>query len=278
MYRSFRSFIADANHTKLLAMPACFYAINNYLKFAMQLYFRPTTTKMLGNLKIFTIAILMRVVMNRHFNVIQLEALFLLVAGITVNQLHNCSTGQDEIITAWLPAVLCTLGTVTVPAAASVYNEFALKKHMETSVHLQNFFLYFYGTCFNLLGVLGVCAYKGQDLAQVFQGQSHVTMLLIVNNAAQGILSSFFFKFADTILKKYSSTIATIFTAIMSWVMFGHTLTMNFLLGVSIVFVSMHQFFTFGDKAKGAADSKKLQYSPSMDHVATLAERPSLPR
>ena len=57
----------------------------------------------------------------------------------------------------------------------------------------------------------------------------------------QGILSSFFFKFADTILKKYSSTIATIFTAVMSFVLFGHELTINFFVGVSIVFVSMHQ-------------------------------------
>lgn len=47
----------------------------------MQLYFRPTTTKMLGNLKIFTIALLMRTVMKRRFSVIQYEALFLLVAG-----------------------------------------------------------------------------------------------------------------------------------------------------------------------------------------------------
>jgi hypothetical protein len=39
-----------------------------------------------------------------------------------------------------------------------------------------------------------------------------VTCLLVVNNALQGILSSFFYKYADTILKKYSSTIATIFT------------------------------------------------------------------
>jgi hypothetical protein len=39
-----------------------------------------------------------------------------------------------------------------------------------------------------------------------------VTLLLVANNALQGILSSFFFKYADTILKKYSSTVATIFT------------------------------------------------------------------
>jgi hypothetical protein len=96
----------------------------------------------------------------------------------------------------------------------------------------------------------------------------------------QGILSSFFYKFADTILKKYSSTIATIFTAIMSWAMFGHQLTMNFLVGVSIVFVSMHQFFTFGDKGQGPPGAKAhvpgrptgMMYSPSMDHIRVSDE------
>ena len=81
MYRSLRSFLVDAHHNWLLAVPALLYAINNYLKFAMQLYFRPTTTKMLSNLKIFTIALLMRTVMQRRFSIIQWEALFLLVAG-----------------------------------------------------------------------------------------------------------------------------------------------------------------------------------------------------
>ena len=67
----------------------------------------------------------------------------------------------------------------------------------------------------------------------------------------QGILASFFYKFADTILKKYSSTIATIFTAVMSYIMFGHELSINFLIGVSIVLISMHQVrmdINVGDK------------------------------
>lgn len=45
---------------------------------------RPTTTKMLSNLKVFTIALLMRSVMKRRFTIIQWEALFLLVAGAWV--------------------------------------------------------------------------------------------------------------------------------------------------------------------------------------------------
>lgn len=279
MYRSVRSFIIDAHHNRLLAVPALLYAINNYLKFSMQLFFRPTTTKMLGNLKIFTIALLMRLILQRKFNVIQWEALFLLVAGITVNQLPSACPSPGDAMSAMpplVPAMLCTLGTVTVPSAASVYNEFALKRHMDTSVHLQNFFLYFYGMMFNLVAVLVVGAYTGQGFTTMFQGQSMVTMVLIANNAAQGILSSFFYKFADTILKKYSSTIATIFTAIMSFVMFGHALTVNFLLGVSIVFISMHQFFTFGDKSSKGQNADKghvsansrMLYSPSFEQIA----------
>jgi hypothetical protein len=46
---------------------------------------------------------------------------------------------------------------------------------------------------------------------------------------------------ADTILKKYSSTVATIFTGLASVAFLGQPLTVNFLLGISIVFISMHQ-------------------------------------
>jgi len=163
--------------------------------------------------------------------------------------------------------------------------------------------------------------WKHQSLATFFGGQSSVTVALIANNAAQGILSSFFYKarlhdaawlhgciacspgrpvldsttgqgcmhggggrkgeaaarsrslhaaaaglpgmqqllprrspqpapsspgaccpqFADTILKKYSSVLGTIFTALMSWMLFDHSLSINFAIGVSIVFISMHQ-------------------------------------
>lgn len=107
-------------------------------------------------------------------------------SGITVNQLQSCS-GQAEVLPvgALVPAMLCVLGTVTVPSAASVYNEFALKRHMDTSVHLQNFFLYFYGLCFNALGVMCICFYKQQSISTFFAGQSAVTLMLVVNNAAQ---------------------------------------------------------------------------------------------
>ena len=260
LYRSFRAFCNDAYHNRLLAIPGALYAMNNYLKFIMQLYFKPTTAKMLSNLKIIVIALLMRSVMRRRFSVFQWEALFLLVAGITVNQLAspNCD-GTATAADFFTPAsLLYTLGSITIPSLASVYNELALKKHMETSVLLQNFFLYFFGVCFNLIGY--VLFSGGSSGKSIFSGFNAVTLALVVNNALQGILSSFFFKFADTILKKYSSTIATILTGLMSAFLFGHRLTLNFVIGVSIVFISMHMFFSLnGTKGGGVGAAKKSE-------------------
>ena len=59
-----------------------------------------------------------------------------------------------------------------------------------------------------------------------------------------------FCMFSDTILKKYSSTVATIFTGIASAALFGHVLTMNFLLGISIVFISMHQVKSIQNRSR----------------------------
>ena len=49
---SLRTLAQEWRINKLLAVPAALYACNNYLKFGMQLYFKPTTAKMLGNLKV----------------------------------------------------------------------------------------------------------------------------------------------------------------------------------------------------------------------------------
>nr|VDC62992.1 unnamed protein product [Brassica rapa] len=268
---SVSTFVQAARNNVLLAVPALLYAINNYLKFTMQLYFNPATVKMLSNLKVLVIALLLKMVMKRRFSVIQWEALALLLIGISVNQLRSLPEGATAIgIPLATGAYICTVIFVTVPSMASVFNEYALKSQYDTSIYLQsstcvvfffvylfflhrliglffllqNLFLYGYGAIFNFLGILATVIYKGPDSFDILQGHSRATVFLIMNNAAQGILSSFFFKYADTILKKYSSTVATIFTGIASAALFGHVITMNFLLGISIVFISMHQFFS----------------------------------
>ena len=69
--------------------------------------------------QILVIAVLMKAVMQRTFNVFQWEALVLLVAGITVNQLNYCTCA----VTACAPCPCTLLGwgvaeLLSTPAAA----------------------------------------------------------------------------------------------------------------------------------------------------------------
>jgi uncharacterized membrane protein len=208
----------------------------------------------------------------------QWEALALLLIGISVNQLRSMPEGAKTFglpITAI--AYIYTLIFVTVPSFASVYNEYALKSQFDTSIYLQNVFLYGYGAIFNFLGILGTVIFQGPESFDILRGHSRATFFLICNNAAQGILSSFFFKYADTILKKYSSTVATIFTGLASAAFLGHTLTINFLLGISIVFISMHQFFSplakvKDDKPAGTLELEKHRSSDSFVNMTVGAD------
>ncbi|XP_077212003.1 CMP-sialic acid transporter 2-like [Tasmannia lanceolata] len=273
---SVSTFVQAARNNVLLAVPAFLYAINNYLKFIMQLYFNPATVKMLSNLKVLVIAVLLRFIMRRRFSIIQWEALVLLLIGISVNQLRPLPEGTTALVLpVTMGAYICTLVFVTVPSLASVYNEYALKSQFETSIYLQNLFLYGYGAIFNFLAILVKAIFKGSGSFDILQGHSKATMFIIFNNAAQGILSSFFFKYADTILKKYSSTAATIFTGIASAALFGHTLTINFMLGISIVFISMHQCFSPLSKEKdepqnGTLEMKDIQNNQRSNNSSFL--------
>ncbi|KAL5220568.1 hypothetical protein ABZP36_025281 [Zizania latifolia] len=259
------TFVQAARNNVLLAVPALLYAINNYMKFVMQLYFNPATVKMLGNLKVLVIAMLLKVIMRRRFSTIQWEALALLLIGISVNQLKSLPEGSSALgLPVAAGAYLYTLFFVTVPALASVYNEKALKSQFDTSIYLQNLFLYGYGAIFNFLGLVITAIIQGPSSFNILEGHSKATMFLICNNAAQGILSSFFFKYADTILKKYSSTVATIFTGVASAVLFGHTLTINFILGISIVIISMHQYLS--NQIKDEIPSSKFEMADAQEH------------
>ena len=191
-----------------------------------------------------------------------------------------------------------TLCSIVVPSLASVYNEYALKKNFETSVHLQNLFILVrfnvqHDRADDCLDAKRVPRHRG---AYSPDDELSMTMLLVANNAAQGVLSSFFFKFADTILKKCSSTVATIFTGLVSAFLFGHQITINFCIGVSIVLISMHLFFSSSEqlsKAKfnsvgGLNEENSLSneersrranrfiVSPSMEHLSAYQSAQNL--
>jgi len=62
----------------------------------------------------------------------------------------------------------------------------------------------------------------------------------------------------------------------MSYILFGHDLSVNFIVGVSIVLISMHQFFSYGDPKGAKGESKSSEsissMSPDVDREAPLPQ------
>ncbi|TYG85954.1 hypothetical protein ES288_A13G096200v1 [Gossypium darwinii] len=85
-----------ARNNVLLAVPALLYAINNYLKFVMQV--------------VLVIAVLLKMIMKQRFSIIQWEALALLLIGISINQLQSLREGTTSFgLMVATGAYLCTL-------------------------------------------------------------------------------------------------------------------------------------------------------------------------
>ncbi|GLJ08461.1 hypothetical protein SUGI_0089220 [Cryptomeria japonica] len=102
---------------------------------------------------------------------------------------------------------------------AGVYTELIIKKRPSRNINAQNFWLYIFGMIFS----------AGAMFAQDDEE--------IRNN---GIAVSMVMKYADNIVKVYSTSVAMLLTAIISIFLFGFHLTLPFVLGSMVLSVSVY--------------------------------------
>ena len=62
-----------------------------------------------------------------------------------------------------------------------------------------------------------------------------MVILIMVNNAGIGIVTSFFLKNLNSIVKSFASALELVFTAILCWLIFGIPIHLNTVLAIAIV-------------------------------------------
>uniref|UniRef100_A0A0D9X0N0 Uncharacterized protein n=1 Tax=Leersia perrieri TaxID=77586 RepID=A0A0D9X0N0_9ORYZ len=156
-----------------------------------------------------------------NFSVEALKCLLSLIAlyrtwnsqGVTED--NRLSTSFDEVKVYPIPAILYMVKNLMQVMAllsgfAGVYTEAIIKKRPSRNINVQNFWLYIFGMLFNLVAI---CV---QDFDAV------------MNN---GIAVSMVMKYADNIVKVYSTSVAMLLTAVVSVFLFGFHLSLAFFLG-----------------------------------------------
>ncbi|CAF1599047.1 unnamed protein product [Rotaria magnacalcarata] len=195
-------------HSLPYAVPGLLYFINNNLAVHMQLQMDPASYQILSNFKIATTAILYRIIIKHKLSQQQWFAVALLFSGGLFYSLGNVTnsavlsmdnTTKMFIRPLGLPMILlyCTLSGL-----AGVYNEWILKKYYTQSLHLQNIYLYTYGSLLNLVPAVGIPLLVSGSFHQLnpFEGFSIYTWLVIVTQALNGLFM------AKSVMEKRDAT------------------------------------------------------------------------
>lgn len=154
---------------------------------------------------------------------------------------------------------------------AGVYNEYLLKgTGAHINIYIQNVYMYLDSIVCNvvLLILQGdlLSAFNFDSLKFVF---TFKVIIIMINNAAIGIITSFFLKYLNSILKTFASALELLFTAVLCYLLFQIPVYLNTILSIAVVSFSI---YLYSLSPVVNTDFKKNSTLDREQHVRLLAE------
>lgn len=120
---------------------------------------------------------------------------------------------------------------------AGVYNEYILKgKGCNVNIFIQNVYMYLDSIMCNVVVLLLSGDFSNVlNSSTFFNVLSFKVIIIIINNAAIGIVTSFFLNYLNSILKTFASALELVFTAIVSYILFGIPIYLNTIISIATV-------------------------------------------
>nr|AFK39983.1 unknown [Lotus japonicus] len=217
-------------------IPAALYLVKNLLQYYIFAYVDAPGYQILKNFNIISTGVLYRIILKKRLSEIQWAAFILLTAGCTTAQLNSNS---DHVLQTPFQGWVMAIAMALLSGFAGVYTEAIIKKRPSRNINVQNFWLYVFGMGFNAVAIL-VQDFDAVMNKGFFHGYSFITVLMIFNHALSGIAVSTVMKYADNIVKVYSTSVAMLLTAVVSVFLFGFHLSLAFFLGTIVVSVAIY--------------------------------------
>ncbi|WCJ22379.1 CMP-sialic acid transporter 1 [Euphorbia peplus] len=237
----------DWKTVRLFPIPSVIYLIHNNVQFATLIYVDTSTYQIMGNLKIVTTGILFRLFLKKKLTNLQWMAIILLAVGTTTSQVKGCGEAScDSLFSSPIQGYMFGILSACLSALAGVYTEFLMKKNND-SLYWQNVQLYTFGAIFNMARLM-VDDFrggfeKGPWWQRLFNGYTITTWLVVLNLGCSGLLVSWLMKYADNIVKVYSTSMAMLLTMVLSVFLFNFSPTLQLFLGIIICMMSLHMYF-----------------------------------
>jgi len=228
--------LKNKNVLGLYFVPAALYCLYNNLSFVSLSYFDPTTYFMFMQTRLLLTGLIYQILFSKSLSGKQWGSLLLLTvgcmihAGGTANESQVSSHGFTATSYSAIGLGLLFIFTqVLCSVFAGVYNEFLIKgKGADIDIMIQNVFMYLDSIVCNVL-LLGA---RG-DLSSAFTSSAlssianPLVIVLILNNAILGIVTSLFLKKLNSVLKAFASALELVVTAVVSWPLLGIPLSLH---------------------------------------------------
>lgn len=268
----------DRHVLALYMVPAFLYCLYNNLAFVNLATFDPTTYYLLLQLRVVVTGVLFQIIFKKYLSQRQWISLILLTLGcmlkqVDLNKFYSDANDDSEAaaLQAGVGAVekateglqneakaigknmtgfdfsisaVFILAQTICSCLAGVYNEYLLKdKGAEVNIFVQNVFMYLDSIVCNaaillLRGEL-LDAFSAHNLGSIMRFS---VIIIIVNNAAIGIVTSFFLKYMNSILKTFASALELLFTAVLCYFLFAIPIYINTALAIAVVSYAIYLY------------------------------------
>ncbi|XP_014224402.1 UDP-galactose transporter senju [Trichogramma pretiosum] len=234
-------FVEVVKHKKVLYLymvPSSLYCLYNNLSFVNLAAFDPPTYYLLLQLRVVITGLIFQLVFKKQLSRKQWLSLVLLTIGCMIKNLnldsnHSLPKARFHININIIFILIQTICS----CLAGVYNEYLLKSEGSgVNIFVQNVFMYVDSILCNIT----VLFIQGNLIQAFDNASSHIFMepkvlLIMFNNAAIGIITSFFLKNLNSIVKTFASALELIFSAVLCWILFDIPIHLNTAIAITIV-------------------------------------------
>ncbi|CAF0809004.1 unnamed protein product [Adineta steineri] len=262
------------NRTVLLLyfIPSALYCLYNNLAFINLSSYDPTTYFLLLQFRVVVTGVIFQFLFHKRLTRLQWISLLLLTSGCIIKQFEHSSLSikipllksnstlsnlKDNSISKNSSIIniqlIWILVQVFCSCFAGVYNEYLLKsdRTIQVDVMLQNAFMYIDSILCNTLLLL-YFDYQQPNLSAIDKfsntlklitsGKENLILLIIINNAAVGIVTSLFLKSMTSILKTFASALELLFTSILAWIIFSIPVSIYTFIAIFIVSFAVYLY------------------------------------
>eukprot|EP00435_Cladocopium_sp_Y103_P006063 s2872_g1.t4 len=225
----------------LYGIPAVLYAMYNNLLFINLASFDPGTYNVLIQLKIALTGVLYQILFSKQLNRNQWAAILLITLGCMCKESGKVTTfGFQANLSSWFLLFVQMLCSVL----AGVYNEVLLKgsdsAKRGVTTNLQNAFMYIQSIVVNFVVLIWEGKASEAISPQNLEAIASLKVLAIIAiMSTVGLVTGFFLKHLDSVLKAVASALEVVFTMLFGFLFFGAPLGLTGLISGLLVGVGV---------------------------------------